>query len=100
MPKSKNPYWKPVKISKHALPLPLVFEVMEVFDHHDPKALDHVGSFVLIAPDRMSGRRARYSVIRVDYQTGQATTIGRELSLKIARQVAKRPATEDGKPLK
>lgn len=79
--------------------LPIVREVREVHSFEDPSAFDHVGSFVLIAPDPMSGRRHRYSVIRVDYQTGRATCIGRELDLKLARRIAKRPASEDGKTL-
>jgi hypothetical protein len=50
--------------------------------------MDHFGHFTLIAPDPNAGRRHRYSVIRVDYQTGQATCLGREVPLKQAREIA------------
>lgn len=83
-----------------ALPLPIVWQVKEVVSHQDHSASDHVGSFVLIAPDPMAGSINRYSVIRVDYQSGKATCIGRELDLKLARAVAKRPKEDDGKPVK
>ena len=87
-----------LSLSPHALPLPIVHEVREVYDHSDPTAMDHVGSFVLVAPDPMAGRKGDYSVIRVDFQTGRATCIGRELPLALSRKIAKRPASEDGKP--
>lgn len=82
-----------MKFSK-GLSLPIVEEVKEVISVTDPKAWDHVGSFTIIAPDPMAGRKHRYSVIRVDYQSGQATCIGRELDLKTARQIAKRPSLQ------
>ena len=72
--------------------LPIVREVKEVWDHQrtGPDINDHEGAFVLVAPDPMSGRAHRYSVIRVDYQTGIATVIGRELDLRTARKIAAR----------
>ncbi len=77
------------------LDLPMVWKVREVVVHDGVQYLDQ-GSFVLIAP-AISGSRARYSVIRVDRKTGLATCIGRELDLALARKVAGRPASEDGK---
>ena len=71
------------------LPLPLVYQVKEVYDFHNPHALDHIGKFVMVCPDPSAGRRNRYSVISIDYQTGQAETIGRELPLAHARRIAK-----------
>lgn len=79
--------------------LPIVEKVREVHSFIDYGAVDHVGSFVLIAPDPMAGRKHVYSVIRVDYQSGQAVCIGRELDLPLARKVAKRPVEEDGRPI-
>lgn len=79
--------------------LPLVRSIREVYSFEDSDAFDHVGSFVIIAPDTMSGRRNRYSVIRVDYQTGQAERIGCEVDLTLAREIAMRPSSEDGLPL-
>ena len=69
---------------------PVVRKVHEVWSFEDQNAMDHVGSFVLIAPDPMSGRRNRYSVIRIDYQTGKTLCIGREIPLDEARKLAKR----------
>lgn len=81
---------------QNCLSLPIVRTVKEVLSFEDVAAHDHVGSFVIIAPDPMAGARYRYSVIRVDYQTGETRCIGRELPLGLARKVAKRPASEDG----
>lgn len=60
----------------------------------------HLDSFVLVAPDPRAGRKHRYSVIRVIYQTGHAVVIGRELDLPLARIVAKRTTDMDGRPVK
>lgn len=70
--------------------LPYVREVKEVVSQ-EVDAIDHVGHFTLIAPDPMAGKRRRYSVIRVDYKTGKARVIGRELPLKDATAIAKAP---------
>lgn len=69
--------------------LPLVHRVREVYSLQDLNATDHVGCFILIAPDPMAGLKHRYSVIKVDYQSGKATCIGRELPLNLARKIAK-----------
>lgn len=74
--------------------LPIVEQVKEVRSVTDPLADDHVGFFVLIAPDPRSGRKHVYSVIQVSYQTGQATCIGRELPLGDARRIAGGVAAE------
>ena len=81
--------------------LPEVHEVTETVFHRDPNpnACDHNGSsFVIIAPDHASGRRHRYSVIRVSNK-GTAVLIGSELDLPLARRVARRPESEDGLPV-
>ena len=71
--------------------LPIVEEVTLVYNHQVTGAdvFDHVGSFVLVCPDPKAGRRNRYSVLRIDYQTGRTTVIGRELSLAHAKRIAK-----------
>ena len=75
------------------LPLPIVLEVLEVHDHQyfSKWKIDQEGFFVLIAPDHQAGRKHRYSAISIDYATGQAITIGRELPLKFARKIARKP---------
>jgi len=76
---------------KHAVPIPFFDEVKEVHLAEDTR------SSVLITPDfgSIQGRR-RYNVIRVEWPTGRADCIGRELPLGLARRVAKRPQSEDG----
>ena len=70
--------------------LPEVKKIKEVTSVTDSSAFDHVGHFTFIALDPNAGLKGRYSVIRVDYQTGVATCIGRELPLVLARKVSKR----------
>ena len=65
------------------------YEVPDVVEIHSVYA-PSVHWFTFIAPDHMAGRRHRYSVVRVDRKTGQAHTIGRELPLGHAREIAKR----------
>lgn len=85
--------WREVRKKEEPKPkrlsLPIVREVREVVCGQQFGFMDHVGHFTLIAPDPNAGRKHRYSVIRIDYQTGQAECIGRELDLKLARKVAK-----------
>lgn len=73
------------------LPIPRFKSVQFVFDNPFDT--------VLIAHDHMSGKDDVFTVIRLDRATGQAFTIGRELPMDMALEVAKRPREEDGKPL-
>lgn len=68
--------------------LPIVESIKEVYSVTDSEAYDHVGHFTIVARDPNAGGVSRYSVIRVDYQSGFAECIGRELPLKLARRVA------------
>lgn len=43
---------------------------------------------VLIAPDPHAGHSGRYSVIHIQVETGQASMLGREIPLRLARQLA------------
>jgi hypothetical protein len=79
--------------------LPEVHSVREVHSFMDPHRPDHIGSFTLIAPDTNTGKENVYSVLRVDYQTGQTRVLGREVHLQTARRLALRPAYMDTKPL-
>lgn len=67
--------------------LPFFHTVKEVACYATRRGTGH-GSMVIIAPDPMAGRRARYSVLVIDCQTGRTTCQGRELPLKDARSVA------------
>jgi hypothetical protein len=74
----------------HDKVLPIVRHIREVYSFEDPNSYDHNGCVVLIAWDPMSGKAPhRYSVLRIDYQTGETIVIGRELPLQHARQIAK-----------
>jgi hypothetical protein len=57
-------------------------------------------SWALIVPASYLGVgvRGRYNVLRLMRGGGQMTVIGRELPLKLARKVAKRPPDHDGTP--
>jgi hypothetical protein len=79
------------------LPLPFVNRVKEVFSFHLNQDLNK--SFVLIVPTVGAGMSKRYDVIRVFY-AGNARCIGRELPIRMAREVAIRDPRQDGKPLK
>jgi hypothetical protein len=69
------------------LPIPRFHRLKEIHDVVDLNTGRTVGAF-MIAPDPAAGG-ARYSVIRLDYQTGRASCVGREVDLKFARELVK-----------
>lgn len=76
--------------------LPYVRSVREVYSYEDQGADHHVGHFIFLALDPMAGHKNRYSVIKVDYESGQAEVLGRELPLDHARKIAKQVYGECG----
>jgi hypothetical protein len=64
-----------------SLPIPQFYSVREVVRRRP-------GVCVLIAHDPMSGRRGRYTVVRLILSTGRAICIGRELPIGHAQRIA------------
>jgi len=69
------------------LPIPLFNTVKEVWPNWDSKTL--------ILPDVTSGHHNRYNVIRIFTETGKTICIGRELSLKTSRRIARQHPEDD-----
>ena len=68
------------------LPIPYFTSIAH---HYQINKRGEYDVLVLICPDRMSGRANRYSVLRLEMQTGQMTCVGRELPLGHAHRVAR-----------
>jgi len=71
--------------------LPLIRSVKETYSWENPNATDHEGYCVFISPDLRSGRRGRYTVLALDYQTHEVMVLGREVPLRHARLLANTP---------
>lgn len=71
--------------------LPLIRRVKETYSWENSNAFDHEGYCAFICPDPRSGRRGRYTVLALDYQTHEVMILGLEVPLKHARLLAKTP---------
>jgi len=73
------------------LPIRPIRGVTQVVVHDETRSTDtdHRGRTVLICPDTNCGHRGRYSVITIDWRSGECRQIGRELPLRLAREVAR-----------
>lgn len=69
------------------LPIPCFKSVGKCYYTYDEKA--DAGMVRFIAPDPMSGRKGRYTVVELDLDSGRAICIGRELPKKLAKRIAK-----------
>lgn len=78
------------------LPIPRIESVKEIQQCFGrfPDGSDR--STVFIALDHTGNTGFKYNVIRIKNGTGEASVIGRELPLKLAQMVARRPESEDG----
>ncbi len=86
----------PIAINDNNFPLPTFKKVKECYLHDVDGEHD---SIAIIGYDCWGGNPNRYHVIRVMVQTGITTCLARECPLKDCRKIAKRQASEDGKPL-
>ena len=80
--------------------IPTIRKVVEVYEESLGGSPHYPRAIAMIAPDPDAGRKGRYSVIRIYSHTGQVVVIGRELPLGLARKVAQRPVSQDGKPVR
>lgn len=82
-----------------ALPIPFgVFSELEHYEH----GWFHLGYYTnvaIITRDPNSGRKNRYTVLRMQYEAGKIEVIGRELDIYTSRAIARRGMHRDGQPL-